>query len=770
MKTIFSFLCALMFSISYSQQISIIPKPVKATPQPGNFVINKTTIIVAEGEDEKRSADFFNDYLQNFYGFKLKTGKKPFRNYISFSTNKTLVADEEGRYTMRVSPASVTINGNSHQGTFYGTQTLIQLLPVAKSDDLKIASVEIEDYARFKYRGLMLDAGRHFMPVDFVKKYIDYIAMHKMNYFHWHLTEDQGWRIEIKKYPKLTEIGSCRNGTIIGHHPGTGNDNEKHCGYYTQEQIKEVVKYAADRYVTIIPEIEMPGHSSAAIAAYPQLSCFPDSSTQIAKGVVWAGSDSGKQVQQSWGVYRDVYCPSDYTFQFLEDVLDEVMQLFPSKYIHIGGDECPKVFWKESSFCQNLIKEKGLKDEEGLQSYFIQRIEKYLNSKGRNIIGWDEILEGGVAPNATVMSWRGEKGGIEAAKQHHTVVMTPTTYVYFDYSQTHHDDSLVIGGFLPLEKVYNYEPFPKELSEADAKYIIGAQANVWTEYMSNPNKVEYAIFPRLTALCEVLWTPRENKNWEDFQKRIPAIFKRYEFWNLSYSKAYYDLKASILPTPDNQGVLWKLEARPDAGIAKYTRSKTSSSLDDYASPILIKDNGEYGAALYNGGKILSGWLWQEFSFNKATAKKISLKTPPADRYPGNGGAFGLVNGAVSETGINSDEWLGWNGADMEAVIDLGKNELVTNVNAHVLDQKRSQVYAPAYLEAFSSADGINFSSLGKTSETISQTSNMATMNIQFSSVNTRYIKVFAKNYGKIPDGQPGAGGTPWLFCDEIGVN
>src|SRR5579871_2510091 len=535
MKTIFSFLCALMFSISYSQQISIIPKPVKATPQPGNFVINKTTIIVAEGEDEKRSADFFNDYLQNFYGFKLKTGKKPFRNYISFSTNKTLVADEEGRYTMRVSPASVTINGNSHQGTFYGTQTLIQLLPVAKSDDLKIASVEIEDYARFKYRGLMLDAGRHFMPVDFVKRYIDYIAMHKMNYFHWHLTEDQGWRIEIKKYPKLTEIGSCRNGTIIGHHPGTGNDNEKHCGYYTQEQIKEVVKYAADRYVTIIPEIEMPGHSSAAIAAYPQLSCFPNESTKIHKGVAWSGDSTGKQVQQSWGVYEDVYCPSEFTFKFIEDVLDEVMQLFPAEYIHLGGDECPKDNWKRSEFCQNLIKEKGLKDEEGLQSYFIQRVEKYVNSKGKKIIGWDEILEGGIAPNATIMSWRGEKGGIEAANQHHNVMMTPGEYVYLDHAQSKTEDSLTIGGYLPLETVYNYNPFPAGLAEENQKYILGAQANMWTEYMSNPRKVEYMLFPRLSALSEVLWSKKEDKNFDEFLKRMQMQYMRYTLWKVNYN-------------------------------------------------------------------------------------------------------------------------------------------------------------------------------------------------------------------------------------------
>ncbi|MBS1974798.1 MAG: beta-N-acetylhexosaminidase, partial [Bacteroidetes bacterium] len=491
--------------------------------------------MVAEGEDAKKAAAFLNDYLQDFYGFQLKIANQPGSNYIQLLTKKIFSSGTGDSYSMDVSKSAVKIEGNTHEATFYGVQTLIQLLPVEKSAKLKLPAIEVEDYPRFKYRGLMLDVGRHFMPLDFVKKYIDFIALHKMNRFHWHLTEDQGWRIEIKKYPKLTEIGSCRNGTIIGHHPGTGNDNEKNCGYYTQEQIREVVKYAADRYITIIPEIEMPGHSSAAIAAYPQLSCFPDESTAIAKGVTWAGDTTGKQVQQSWGVYDDVYCPSEYTFKFLEDVLDEVMQLFPSEYIHVGGDECPKTNWKRSTFCQNLIKEKGLKDEEGLQSYFIQRIEKYLNSKGKRIIGWDEILEGGIAPNATIMSWRGESGGIAAAKQHHNVIMTPGNYVYFDHAQSKKEDSLTIGGYLPLETVYYYNPVPAELGPAEQKFVLGAQANVWTEYMSNPGKVEYMIFPRLSALSEVLWSPNADKNFDDFLQRMQAQYKRYDLWNVKYN-------------------------------------------------------------------------------------------------------------------------------------------------------------------------------------------------------------------------------------------
>lgn len=524
-----------LLCVAQQQSLNIIPEPAKVEVKDGSFSMTNHTTVFYSQKDLIKSTSFLNNYLKEYYGFILPVQNKEMypEGKISLQLDSKKV-NVQGGYLMKVDANSISIIGNDEQGVFYGIQTLIQLLPAEKSNSLKIQQCNIVDSPRFAYRGLHLDCGRHFFSVDFIKQYIDFIAMHKMNTFHWHLTEDQGWRIEIKKYPKLTQIGGCRNGTIIGHHPGTGNDDTKYCGYYTQAQIKDIVKYAADRYITIIPEIEMPGHASAAIAAYPQLSCFPDSSTKIAKGVKWSGDSTGKQVQQSWGVYPDVFAPTDYTFKFLENVLDEVMELFPSKYIHIGGDECPKIYWKESAFCQQLIKDSGLKDEEGLQSYFIRKIERYLNSKGRSIIGWDEILEGGIAPNATIMSWRGEQGGIEAAKQHHKVIMTPGGYVYFDHAQNKHEDSLTIGGYLPVETVYNYEPLPKELSADEQKYIIGAQANVWTEYMSNPAKVEYMLFPRLEALSEVLWTPKENKNWDDFKNRLQQQYKRYDLWHVHY--------------------------------------------------------------------------------------------------------------------------------------------------------------------------------------------------------------------------------------------
>ena len=522
--------------------VVIIPKPVSLEMHSGNFNLTSKTMIIANSSVH-HDAEMLNFYLKKLYGFSL-----PIKNISSNSHLKnTITLDllkpgdrKKDEYHLQVKDNEINIGGVSDEAVFYGIQTLLQLLPPDKPTggiiNFEIPQLAIKDYPRFQYRGMHLDVGRHFFDVNFIKKYIDLLAYQKYNTFHWHLTEDQGWRIQIKKYPRLTSVGAFRNGTIIGHYPGTGNDDKREGGFYTQEQIKEVVKYAKDRYITIIPEIEMPGHASAAIAAYPQLSCFPNQSTEISPKTPWSGSREGKQVQQTWGVFPDVFCPSEYTFKFLENVLDEVMALFPSKYIHIGGDECPKTYWKKSAFCQKLIKDKNLKDENGLQSYFIQRIEKYVNSKGRSIIGWDEILEGGLAPNATVMSWRGEEGGIAAAKDHHNVIMTPGQYCYFDHAQTKNSDSLTIGGFLPLDTVYDYEPIPKELDKSEAHYILGAQGNVWTEYMSNPQKVEYMVLPRMSALSEVVWSPKDSKNWNEFSSELPEMYKRYELWGTNYYK------------------------------------------------------------------------------------------------------------------------------------------------------------------------------------------------------------------------------------------
>lgn len=529
-----------MLGHGMSQDIHIIPEPESVTPNNQNFVLSASTKI--QGSMPAKAAnsiDFFNHYLSSYYQFQpaqadSATGKKG--NVIYFQMEAPAAGDTIGAYNLHVSKDSVIITASNEEGFFYGMQTLIQLLPTTPATTLLIPGVDVQDAPQLGYRGMMLDCGRHFMPVAFVKKFIDYLALHKLNRFHWHLTEDQGWRIEIKKYPKLTQVGAWRNGTIIGHHPGTGNTDEKAGGFYTQEQIKDIVKYAADRYITIIPEIEMPGHASAAIAAYPELSTFPNQPTEIAANTPWSGPRTGKQVQQTWGVFPDVFVPSNNTFKFLENVLDEVMALFPSKYIHIGGDECPKDYWKKSAYCQQLMKNAGLKNEEELQSYFIKTIEKYVVSKGHQIIGWDEILEGGLAPQATVMSWRGEKGGIEAAKQDHHVIMSPNTYMYFDYAQNKPSDSLTIGGFLPISKVYSFHPYPKQLPAEQHSFILGVQANLWTEYISSPAKAEYMIFPRISALSEVGWSDPAKKDYQDFKSRLQTELQRYQLWGVNYCK------------------------------------------------------------------------------------------------------------------------------------------------------------------------------------------------------------------------------------------
>ncbi|TCC86730.1 beta-N-acetylhexosaminidase [Pedobacter hiemivivus] len=517
--------------------VGIIPAPVSVKKNSGSFKLDKTVVLVSSDVKDTKSADLLNAYIVAKGGFALRLAKTAAANTrsIILSTSDADQLPAEG-YKIKITPKNITIIGKD-AGLFYGVQSLIQMMPEVAGDGMTINAVEINDYPRFKYRGLHLDVGRHMFPVSFLKKYIDMMAQYKLNNFHWHLTEDQGWRIEIKKYPKLTTVGASRNGTIIGHHPGVNTDGTPYKGFYTQNEVREVVAYAAAKFINVIPEIELPGHSSAAIAAYPELSCFPERDTFISDKTPWTGSRKGKQVQQTWGVFDDVFVPTEQTFKFLEDVLDEVIALFPSKYIHIGGDESPKAYWKESAFCQQLIKKLNLKDEHELQSYFIQRIEKYINSKGRRIIGWDEILEGGLAPDATVMSWRGVKGGIAAAQQKHDVIMTPNAGgLYFDHKQSDSaDEPTNIGGLAPYSKSYAYNPVPTELTADEQKYIIGVQANVWTEYIQTSSKVEYFLLPRLFSLSEIAWTQDSRKDFKNFsEERLPLHLARLDKTNTNY--------------------------------------------------------------------------------------------------------------------------------------------------------------------------------------------------------------------------------------------
>tara|TARA_R110000868_G_scaffold383578_2_gene650595 strand:+ start:11423 stop:13060 length:1638 start_codon:yes stop_codon:yes gene_type:complete len=523
-------------ALAFQTSSQIIPSPISYSSEGESFVITNHLTIVISSEELRENAEFLNNllFVTNWEGYPiLKAGTSPDSSFIFLSLKKSDLFENEEAYTLSVSKKGIEISASSSAGIFYGIQSLRQLLPipieftdpslVPKSIIWEIPASEIYDYPRFEYRGMHLDVARHFFPIEFVKKYIDLLAMYKFNRFHWHLTEDQGWRIEIKKYPKLTEIGAWRDSTLIGNY-GTGKyDGIRYGGFYTQEEIKEIVAYASERHITIIPEIELPGHSSAALAAYPELGCF----------------DKKVDVATTWGIFEDIYCPKEETFDFLEDVLDEVIELFPSTYIHIGGDEAPKKQWEESEIAQDVIKREGLKDEHELQSYFIGRIEKYLNSKGRQIIGWDEIMEGGLAPRATIMSWswRGKARAIEAAKTNHNVIMTPNASAYFDHYQSEPitDEPIAIGGLTTLKDVYEFEPIPVELNAEEAKYIIGAQANVWTEYIHTGAKVEYMAFPRAIALSEVLWSTSDSKNWEAFLERLQSQFRRLDLLGVNYA-------------------------------------------------------------------------------------------------------------------------------------------------------------------------------------------------------------------------------------------
>ena len=508
---------------------SVIPQPVQMEVGRGGFDLDADTRIMLSNPTNLEVQQLTESWarpIRATSGFKLLLVDTPDdapSNMITLRLSQDALHPVEG-YRLNVTSDAVTVEAKTPAGLFYGLQTLTQLLFGDHTSGWSVPVVQIVDAPRFAYRGMHLDVGRHFFPVAFIKKYIDLLAMYKMNKFHWHLTDDQGWRIEIKKYPKLTEIGAYRQETVMGKNferfdrPYIG-DEKPHGGFYTQEEVREVVAYARARYIDVIPEIEMPGHATAALAAYPEFAC----------------TDGPFDVPTTWGIFEDVFCPKEETFQFLEDVLTEVIALFPSQYIHIGGDEVPKVRWQESEVAQEVISREGLADEDELQSYFIKRIESFLQAQGRRLIGWDEILEGGLAPDATVMSWRGMEGGIEAARQGHDVIMTPTSHTYFDYYQGDPvQEPLAIRGLTPLEKVYGFEPVPETLSAEDAAHILGAQGNVWTEYMATTDHVEYMVFPRMLALAEVVWSPQELRNWEDFVQRLPDHLRHLDALGVNY--------------------------------------------------------------------------------------------------------------------------------------------------------------------------------------------------------------------------------------------
>jgi len=744
-------------------QPQIIPLPNSVDVMDSFFVIDESTGITYD-DNLKVSALFLKDFIENGSLINLKEG-----NEIQFKLDNNLKPEA---YVLKVSKDGITIKASTDQGAFYAVQSLKQLMPVGlendtfSEDEINIQAVTIRDQPQFKYRGMHLDVARHMFSVDFIKKYIDALSMLKMNTFHWHLTDDQGWRIEIKKYPKLQEVSAYRDETLVGHYSDQPHqfDGKRYGGYYTQEEVKDVVQYAKARFVTVIPEIEMPGHAQAAIAAYPQLGC----------------TDEPVEVAKKWGVFEEIYCPNQKTFAFLEDVLDEVLELFPSKYIHIGGDEAPKTRWKNCVHCQDLIKKEGLKDEHHLQSYFITKMEKYLNSKGRQIIGWDEILEGGLAPNATVMSWRGTSGAVEAAKSGHNVVMTPTSHCYFDYYQSENEDEpLAIGGFLPLEKVYGFNPIPEELTTEESKYVLGAQGNIWTEYIPNEKHLEYMAFPRMLALSEVVWSQPELKNYKNFVSRLENFHQRLDALDINYANHLYEIEGDLISEEGKS--YYELKTLTEGKSIRYTLDGSEPIINSkvYESKIPITESSTIKAAVFNEEKQLGKTFTQHINYHKAVGAKITINKQSHKAYSGSG-AEGLINGiSGSDTRYGDKEWLGFWGEDIEVTIDLGKKTEINSFEVRFYESNGQWIYLPDKVIVTYVDDENNFSNDMRVEfskpffEDTERTKKINLECIVFESGNkckTRYIKIKVQNYGTIPEGKQGAGNKAWTFIDEIIIN
>lgn len=581
------------------RQFSIFPEPEIIKTTPGNFKLNSATAILYDGaHDELKSiADRLSAQLKSKLSAKLPlrklTGASGTNQIVLKLSEKLSGLGNEG-YVMDITSGRIVITAKLPQGCFYGVQTLLQLLPVNPGNTVVIPGLHIEDQPRFSWRGTMLDVSRHFYTVDQVKKYIDFLAAYKLNTFHWHLTDNQGWRIEIKKYPLLTSVGAWRKRSMAGHFEEQPErfDSVPHGGFYTQEDIKEVVAYAQKRYVTVVPEIDLPGHCSAALAAYPELGC---------------GEHPGPfEVKDKWGIFDDVYCAGkENTFEFLADVFAEVAVLFPGKVIHVGGDECRKTNWKRCTYCQARMKKEGLKDEHELQGYFINRIAAVLKAKNKRVIGWDEILEGKeLAANTMVMSWRGTTGGVTAAKKHHDVVMTPTTYLYLDYYQGAPDlEPLTIDGFNTLERVYHYEPVPAVLNDVEAKYIKGLQGNIWTEFIPDFNHLQYMAFPRMAALAEVAWSAPEKRNWEKFKRKMETEYRRYDASGINYAKSAYQVSFELVKGARTQKSQLVLKTQSYDPEIYYTLDGTApgKNSNKYVGPFNVNPNVKVKAATFRNG-------------------------------------------------------------------------------------------------------------------------------------------------------------------------
>ena len=749
-----------------TEDCPILPRPQQVDRQQGQYVMRGEQTVAFP--DSSAGAHTVFRYLSEALrpaGISLKQVAPEAKASIRWSFSDQLA---EEAYTLTITPEAISICSNpSAKGLFYGVQSLLQLLPPSAWDtkqkpekSYQLPAMNLTDAPRFAYRGAMMDVGRNFLPKEAVLKMLDLMAFYKLNTFHFHLTDDQGWRIEIKKYPRLTEKGAYRKQTQVGHcdyyFPRRYDGIEKR-GFYTQDEIREIVRYAADRFITVIPEIEMPGHSSAALACYPELSC---------------GLGKTYVVRDYYDVFDEVYCPKEHTFRFLEDVLTEVIDLFPSHYIHIGGDECPKKAWKKCSHCQALMKQLNLPDESALQSWFIHRIEKFVNSRGRDIIGWDEILEGGLAPRATVMSWRGEAGGIEAARQQHSVIMTPGEYCYFDFYQEDPEEApLAIGGYLPLDKVYSYNPLPGELTAEEQKYIIGVQANIWGEYIQTPDYFEYMTFPRLIAMSEVQWTQPERKDFASFARRLDREFERLGYRGVNACRHFYNVLIEGGWKEEKKNFEVDLHTLcPDADI-RYAigDSVITPSSARYEHPIVLTEEATVYAQAFRQGKPLGNVTRRTFAVNKATGCRYACT--PAAEWEYTQEDTGLTDG-VRGYAKNLRCW-GRLGQDTARVtLTLHQTDTLQEVRFASVWRPANELWPPRAVRVSVSTDGQQFTTVGEQALTYDFSPTEGTrypVTIHFSPVKAVYLQVEWLPTERCPKGYFNEGNPCKLAIDELEV-
>ena len=753
---------------SHDPQIAIVPYPNHLETGRGTYRVTDRPVTCDSRTDERtqRAVVGFAARLATVTG-----GTNPVTvadevpaSGIRFVTDESLPA--EG-YELNVDGEGIEVRASQFPGFLYALQSLEQLLPAAvygtePAPDAawEVPCVKIADAPRFAYRGMHLDVARHFFSVDEVKRYIDVMAIHKLNTLHWHLTDDQGWRIEIKRYPELTAVGSIRKATVVRKEWGT-YDGTPYGGFYTQDEIRDVVKYAADRGVTVIPEIDLPGHMLAALTAYPELGC----------------TGGPYEVWGRWGVADDVLCPGrEKTFEFLEGVLTEVMELFPSEYIHIGGDECPKVRWEKCPRCQAKIRQLGLKDdgehtaEHYLQSYVTDRIGKFLAQHGRRIIGWDEILEGRAPSDAVVMSWRGSEGGIAAAKLGHDVIMTPNSHFYFDYYQSLDTDAepFGIGGYIPMEQVYSYDPAFPELTPEQQKHILGVQANLWTEYVLSDEHLEYMLLPRLAALSEVQWCLPETKDWNRFigSFRMDKIYSQlgYEF-----AKHIFGVTASYAVDPEKGGVVMTLTTQGGAPI-RYTLdgSDPTASSPLYKAPVTIGESCTFKAAALREGMQTPVYT-RKFDFNKATGRRIALNAAPTLKYT-YGGASLLVDGYRGGPVYSNGAWIGFLNEPLDVTIDMQGAKPYSAVTVESLVEKGEWVFPPSSVGVYLSDDGREFTEAALMSvpqETAGSPDGVKPFKVLFPETSARYLRVVARTVDPIPAWHGAAGQKAHMFVDEI---